>query len=148
MIVCQFRSIRRIQNQQARTRLPSPPCPPAELPLPQTSTLRSRRRLANILVIAGFVFMACWSPHVICLIFREFSITSGCSNTVTEFVMLLGMLFSIFSSIYLRLNFSQVLHTLQSHQFSTGFSITIHCVNLHVNHSRSSILLSVFCAHI
>lgn len=75
-----------------RARLPSPPCPPAELPIPQTSTLRSRRRLANILVIAGFVFMACWSPHVICLIFREFSITSGCSNTVTEFVLLLGTL--------------------------------------------------------
>lgn len=87
-----FRSIRRIQNQQAmRARLPSPPCPPAELPIPQTSTLRSRRRLANILVIAGFVFMACWLPHVICLIFREFSINSGCSNTVTEFVLLLGM---------------------------------------------------------
>lgn len=85
-----YRSIRRVQNQQIRTRLNSPPIPPAELPIPQTSTLRSRRRLANILVVAGFVFMACWSPHVICLIFREFSITSGCSNTVTEFVMLLG----------------------------------------------------------
>ena len=85
-----YRSIRRVQNQQMRSRLNSPPIPPAELPIPQTSTLRSRRRLANILVVAGFVFMACWSPHVICLIFREFSITSGCSNTVTEFVMLLG----------------------------------------------------------
>lgn len=110
LLLLLFRSIRRIQNQQARTRLPSPPCPPAELPLPQTSTLRSRRRLANILVIAGFVFMACWSPHVICLIFREFSITSGCSNTVTEFVMLLGMLYSDCLSIFLRLNFAHI-HT-------------------------------------
>ncbi|XP_070505086.1 cholecystokinin receptor-like [Chironomus tepperi] len=93
------RSIRRVQNQQIQTRLNSPPIPPAELPIPQTSTLRSRRRLANILVVAGFVFMACWSPHVICLIFREFSITSGCSNTVTEFVMLLGFAHSAVSPI-------------------------------------------------
>lgn len=78
------------QNQQMRARLPSPPCPPAELPIPQTSTLRSRRRLANILVAAGFIFLGCWAPHVICWIFREFSINDGCSGTVREFFMLLG----------------------------------------------------------
>lgn len=73
-----------------RARLPSPPCPPAELPLPQTSTLRSRRRLANILVAAGFIYMLCWLPHVCCLVIREFSLNDGCSNTAKEFFMLLG----------------------------------------------------------
>lgn len=76
-----------------RARLPPPPpCPPAELPLPQTSTLRSRRRLANILVTAGFIYMLCWLPHVCCLCLREFSINDGCSNTAKEFFMLLGEL--------------------------------------------------------
>lgn len=106
LFIC--RSIRRAQNQQMRARLPSPPCPPAELPLPQTwvtlsclfqlmlkisfhrSTLRSRRRLANILVAAGFIYMLCWLPHVCCLVIREFSINDGCSNTAKEFFMLLG----------------------------------------------------------
>jgi hypothetical protein len=73
-----------------RARLPSPPCPPAELPLPQTSTLRSRRRLANILVAAGFIYMLCWLPHVCCLVIREFNIGDGCSNTAKEFFLLLG----------------------------------------------------------
>lgn len=82
--------MRRAQNQQMRAQLPSPPCPPAELPLPQTSTLRSRRRLANILVAAGFIYMLCWMPHVCCLLIREFSIDEGCSNTAKEFFMLLG----------------------------------------------------------
>ena len=41
-----------------------PQQPAPELPIPQTSTLRSRRRLANILVAAGIVFAACWMPHV------------------------------------------------------------------------------------
>ncbi|KAG5676456.1 hypothetical protein PVAND_006290 [Polypedilum vanderplanki] len=90
------RSIRRVQNQQ-RPRVNS--LPPAELPIPQTSTLRSRRRLANILVVAAFIFMMCWSPHVVCLLFREFSITNGCSNNVTEFVMLLGFSHSALSPI-------------------------------------------------
>lgn len=82
--------MRRAQNQQMRAQLPSPPCPPAELPLPQTSTLRSRRRLANILVTAGFVYMLCWLPHVWCFLIREFYIDEGCSNTAKEFFMLLG----------------------------------------------------------
>lgn len=101
--------MRRAQNQQMRARLPSPPCPPAELPLvslkvnnvsinilktfsaqPQTSTLRSRRRLANILVAAGFIYMLCWLPHVCCLVIREFSLNDECSNTTREFFMLLG----------------------------------------------------------
>jgi hypothetical protein len=64
-----------------RARLPSPP---------QTSTLRSRRRLANILVAAGFIYMLCWLPHVCCLVITEFSLHDGCSTTTREFLMLLG----------------------------------------------------------
>ncbi|CRK93337.1 CLUMA_CG006878, isoform A [Clunio marinus] len=93
------RSVRHVQNQQKRARLPLPPCPPAELPLPQTSTLRSRRRLANILVAAGFIYMLCWLPHVCCLVIREFSINDGCSSTKREFFMLLGFTHSAVSPI-------------------------------------------------
>lgn len=88
-----IRSMRRIKAQQMRaTRAPSPPRPPAELPLPQTSTLRSRKRLANILVIAGFIYAICWLPHVYCLLMKEFSINDGCSHVIREFFMLLGKL--------------------------------------------------------
>ncbi|XP_065166075.1 5-hydroxytryptamine receptor 7 isoform X2 [Atheta coriaria] len=38
---------------------------------PPTSTLRSRRRLANSLLWVAFVFAACWLPHVVCLIYAE-----------------------------------------------------------------------------
>jgi hypothetical protein len=71
-----IRSMRRIKAQQMRAaRVPSlTHRPPAELPLPQTSTLRSRKRLANILVIAGFIYAVCWLPHVYCLLMKEFSI--------------------------------------------------------------------------
>lgn len=84
--------MRRTKPQQVKTRLLSPPRPPAELPLPQTSTLRSRKRLANILVVAGIIYAICWLPHVYCLILREFSINEGCSIVASEFFMLLGEL--------------------------------------------------------
>lgn len=79
-------------QQQVKTRVLSPMRPPAELPLPQTSTLRSRKRLANILVAAGIIYALCWLPHVYCLITREFSINEGCSIVASEFFMLLGEL--------------------------------------------------------
>lgn len=41
---------------------------PSELPLTQTSTLRSRRRLANILVAGSFMFIFCWTPYIVCLL--------------------------------------------------------------------------------
>lgn len=79
-------------QQQVKSRVLSPMRPPAELPLPQTSTLRSRKRLANILVAAGIIYALCWLPHVYCLITREFSINEGCSIVASEFFMLLGEL--------------------------------------------------------
>lgn len=64
--------------------------PPSELPLPQTSTLRSRRRLANMLVAASIVFVFCWSPHVVCFLCFELNATNKCSKTVSEYSLLLG----------------------------------------------------------
>lgn len=64
--------------------------PPSELPLPQTSTLRSRRRLANMLVAGSLVFVLCWTPHVICLVCSKFSTSEWCSKTVSDYYLLLG----------------------------------------------------------
>lgn len=83
--------------------------PSSELPLPQTSTLRSRRRLANLLVFAAGIFMCCWSPHMVCFLGAEWGGSGGdggggsgsadgdgrsasmCSPIVSEFTLLLGM---------------------------------------------------------
>ncbi len=60
------RSIQRERNFQSSKKIKEDRIPSSELPLPQTSTLRSRRRLANMLVAAALIFVCCWSPHVIC----------------------------------------------------------------------------------
>lgn len=80
--------------------------PSSELPLPQTSTLRSRRRLANLLVFAAGIFMCCWTPHMVCFLGAELGggddgggegdkgdgrSAPTCSPIVTEFALLLGM---------------------------------------------------------
>lgn len=50
-----------------RQRDPRAPAEPSLLaPQPQTSTLQSRRRLANVLVTVAAVFAACWLPHFVC----------------------------------------------------------------------------------
>lgn len=74
--------------------------PSSELPLPQTSTLRSRRRLANLLVFSAGIFICCWSPHVLCILGAELSgrhnsdstSSSGlqCTAIVSEYTLLLG----------------------------------------------------------
>lgn len=76
-------SIRNHMNNQKNV-------PPSELPLPQTSTLRSRRRLANMLVASSFVFVFCWAPHIICLIWSKLTATEVCSKAVTSYCLLLG----------------------------------------------------------
>lgn len=98
-------------QQQVKSRVLSPMRPPAELPLPQTSTLRSRKRLANILVAAGIIYALCWLPHVYCLITREFSINEGCSIVASEFFMLLGEL---------RVEFEARIYA--NYEFSLGFA--------------------------
>lgn len=64
---------------------------PSELPLPQTSTLRSRRRLARLLVAGSFVFVFCWSPYVIFLICTKWSAQDATySKTAANYSLLLG----------------------------------------------------------
>lgn len=63
---------------------------PSELPLPQTSTLRSRRRLARLLVAGSFVFVFCWSPHVIFLICTKWSAAETYSKTMASYSLFFG----------------------------------------------------------
>lgn len=42
-----------------------------EFPLPQTSTLIYRRRLANILMTAAFLFLLCWMPYTVAVFYYE-----------------------------------------------------------------------------
>lgn len=101
------RSMRRTQNQLANARAPAQP--PAHLPIPQTSTLRSRRRLANILVAASVIFIACWLPHVYCKLCREFSNTCFCTYVVNEFLLVLGFAHSAVSPvIHWMLNYNSI----------------------------------------
>lgn len=85
----------------------------SDLPLPQTSTLRSRRRLANILVVSAFVFIGCWTPHLVCYVMQELLFdTSFCHKSHTEFFLLLGYAHSAVSPvIYWILNHSPVAKT-------------------------------------
>lgn len=66
---------------------------PSELPLPQTSTLRSRRRLARLLVAGSFVFVFCWSPYVIFLICTRWSARETYSKTVASYSLFFGKYF-------------------------------------------------------
>lgn len=70
---------------------------PSELPLPQTSTLRSRRRLARLLVAGSFVFVFCWSPYVIFLICTRWSARQTYSKTLASYSLFFGK----YSIIYL-----------------------------------------------
>ncbi|XP_055299082.1 D(2)-like dopamine receptor [Sitodiplosis mosellana] len=72
---------------------------PSELPLPQTSTLRSRRRLARLLVAGSFVFVFCWSPHVIFLICTKWSGRETYSKTAANYSLLLGYTHSALNPI-------------------------------------------------
>lgn len=61
------------------------------IPLPQTSTLRSRRRLANMLVGSALIFIVCWAPHVICIINAQLNPDGySCSKSMNYFFLLLG----------------------------------------------------------
>lgn len=78
-------------NNRASGRHPKK-LPSSELPLPQTSTLRSRRRLANMLVAAALIFMCCWTPHIICLLGANFRSTKLCPRIVVEYSLVFGKL--------------------------------------------------------
>jgi hypothetical protein len=73
--------------------------PAPELPLPQTSTLRARRRLANMLVGAALIFGFCWTPHLVCVLCIEFGAYNVCSKPMSDFCLLLGYSHSAVSPI-------------------------------------------------
>lgn len=59
-----------------------------EFPLPQTSTLIYRRRLANILMTAAFLFLICWMPYTIAVVYYE--CRGKRSKIVTDLGLLIG----------------------------------------------------------
>ncbi|KAL9874703.1 cholecystokinin receptor type A isoform 2-T2 [Glossina fuscipes fuscipes] len=69
------------------------------IPLPQTSTLRSRRHLANLLIASALIFIACWSPHVFCVFYKHLGYKEYCSKTSIYFNLLLGYMYSAISPI-------------------------------------------------
>uniref|UniRef100_A0A1I8NXM7 G-protein coupled receptors family 1 profile domain-containing protein n=1 Tax=Stomoxys calcitrans TaxID=35570 RepID=A0A1I8NXM7_STOCA len=85
----------RMQRAAARGRRVATP----GIPLPQTSTLRSRRHLANMLIGSALVFIACWTPHVFCVIYRILGYNHYCNKSSRYFNLLLGYMYSALSPI-------------------------------------------------
>ncbi|XP_037821210.1 uncharacterized protein LOC119610159 [Lucilia sericata] len=69
------------------------------IPLPQTSTLRSRRHLANMLIGSAIIFIACWAPHVFCVIYKIMGYKEYCKKSSRYFNLLLGYMYSALSPI-------------------------------------------------
>ncbi|CAD6997634.1 alpha-2A adrenergic receptor [Ceratitis capitata] len=69
------------------------------IPLPRTSTLHSRRRLANVLIASALIFIICWFPHVFCILYTNSGYQHYCSNTSKYFHLLLGYSYSAISPI-------------------------------------------------
>ncbi|XP_065357044.1 uncharacterized protein LOC135951331 [Calliphora vicina] len=69
------------------------------IPLPQTSTLRSRRHLANMLIGSAIIFIACWTPHVFCVIYKIMGYKEYCKKSSRYFNLLLGYMYSAISPI-------------------------------------------------
>lgn len=59
-----------------------------EFPLPQTSTLIFRRRLANILTTAACLFLLCWTPYIVSVFYYEFK--GKRSRIATDLGLLIG----------------------------------------------------------
>lgn len=57
-------------------------------PQPQTSTLRSRRRLGNVLIAIAAIFAACWCPHATIVIASAFGLTVPLP--LAQYALLLG----------------------------------------------------------
>ncbi|KAF5294479.1 hypothetical protein FQR65_LT01605 [Abscondita terminalis] len=64
---------------------------------PPTSTLQSRRRLANALMWMAAVFALCWLPYVLCTLCAEFNTSP--SVTVLRYTLFLGHVHSAFSPL-------------------------------------------------
>ncbi|KAH8345624.1 hypothetical protein KR084_001254 [Drosophila pseudotakahashii] len=99
-----MREIRAHSQRQRINRAGRGPATPG-IPLPQTSTLRSRRHLANMLIASALIFIACWAPHVFCIFYKNFGSKQQCSQTSVYFSLLLGYFYSAISPvIYWALN--------------------------------------------
>ncbi|XP_016971024.1 uncharacterized protein LOC108038710 isoform X1 [Drosophila rhopaloa] len=99
-----MREIRAHSQRQRINRAGKGPATPG-IPLPQTSTLRSRRHLANMLIASAVIFIACWAPHVFCIFYKNFGSKEHCSQTSVYFSLLLGYFYSAISPvIYWALN--------------------------------------------
>ncbi|KAI8038262.1 hypothetical protein M5D96_008951, partial [Drosophila gunungcola] len=98
------REIRAHSQRQRINRSGKGPATPG-IPLPQTSTLRSRRHLANMLIASAVIFIACWAPHVFCIFYKSLGSKQHCSQTSVYFSLLLGYFYSAISPvIYWALN--------------------------------------------
>lgn len=64
---------------------------------PPTSTLRSRRRLANSLLWVAGIFAVCWFPHVVCQICDSLNVPI--SIHVQRYSLLLGHIHSALSPL-------------------------------------------------
>ncbi|XP_030555308.1 alpha-2A adrenergic receptor [Drosophila novamexicana] len=99
-----MREIRAHSQRQRIFRAGRGPATPG-IPLPQTSTLRSRRHLANMLIASALIFIVCWAPHVFCIFYKNFGYKQYCSKTSVYFSLLLGYFYSAISPvIYWALN--------------------------------------------
>ncbi|XP_037731727.1 uncharacterized protein LOC119562580 isoform X2 [Drosophila subpulchrella] len=99
-----MREIRAHSQRQRINRAGRRPATPG-IPLPQTSTLRSRRHLANMLIASAVIFIACWSPHVFCVFYKNFGSMQQCSQISVYLSLLLGYFYSAISPlIYWALN--------------------------------------------
>lgn len=63
-----------------------------ELPLPQTSTLIYRRRLANILITAAILFVLCWAPYTVAVFYYEVGTAAAASGRRSKIATDLGLL--------------------------------------------------------
>ncbi|XP_028167908.1 galanin receptor type 3 [Ostrinia furnacalis] len=66
-------------------------------PQPQTSTLRSRRRLGNVLVGIAAIFAACWCPHAAIVISGAFGLHAPL--VVMQYALLLGYAHSALNAV-------------------------------------------------
>ncbi|XP_036231921.1 cholecystokinin receptor type A [Bactrocera oleae] len=97
------RAMREVRAHSQRQRINHKTClhgPAAPgIPLPRTSTLHSRRRLANVLIASAIIFILCWAPHVFCIFYTSFGYKHYCSKTSKYFHLLLGYTYSTISPL-------------------------------------------------
>ncbi|KAL4720033.1 hypothetical protein ACJJTC_011653 [Scirpophaga incertulas] len=66
-------------------------------PQPQTSTLRSRRRLGNVLMAIAAIFAACWCPHAVIVISSAFGL--NVPAVLSQYALLLGYAHSALNAV-------------------------------------------------